>query len=275
MQKLYIPLLMILSGTSNYLGAALAVNLFGIENPWIVAWMRVGAAGIIIALALQPSLTQWLSWQALIYGVVTLGMNTSFYEVIQTIPLGMAVAIEFIGPICVAAWGSRTVRDWIALCAAATGVVVLSGTQWGANFTGILWILASAFLWAMYILVSNRLASSDSTFHTMGVGLTYASLLVIPLVAWRWEPIPATGPSVWLLIAMAIGLGLLSAVIPFVLDLIMLKSASPDYYAVLLALLPVTAAVIGMIALGQIPSAVEVLGILLIVIAVTLRKQTA
>ncbi|EPD70000.1 MAG: EamA family transporter [Corynebacterium pyruviciproducens] len=275
MQKLYIPLLMILSGTSNYLGAALAVNLFGIENPWIVAWMRVGAAGIIIALALQPSLTQWLSWQALIYGVVTLGMNTSFYEAIQTIPLGMAVAIEFIGPICVAAWGSRTVRDWIALCAAATGVVVLSGTQWGANFTGILWILASAFLWAMYILVSNRLASSDSTFHTMGVGLTYASLLVIPLVAWRWEPIPATGPSVWLLIAMAIGLGLLSAVIPFVLDLIMLKSASPDYYAVLLALLPVTAAVIGMIALGQIPSAVEVLGILLIVIAVTLRKQTA
>ncbi|MDH4657123.1 EamA family transporter [Corynebacterium pyruviciproducens] len=266
---------MILSGTSNYLGAALAVNLFGIENPWIVAWMRVGAAGIIIALALQPSLTQWLSWQALIYGVVTLGMNTSFYEAIQTIPLGMAVAIEFIGPICVAAWGSRTVRDWIALCAAATGVVVLSGTQWGANFTGILWILASAFLWAMYILVSNRLASSDSTFHTMGVGLTYASLLVIPLVAWRWEPIPATGPSVWLLIAMAIGLGLLSAVIPFVLDLIMLKSASPDYYAVLLALLPVTAAVIGMIALGQIPSAVEVLGILLIVIAVTLRKQTA
>ena len=275
MQKLYIPLLMILSGTSNYLGAALAVNLFGIENPWIVAWMRVGAAGIIIALALQPSLTQWLSWQALIYGVVSLGMNTSFYEAIQTIPLGMAVAIEFIGPICVAAWGSRTVRDWIALCAAATGVVVLSGTQWGANFTGILWILASAFLWAMYILVSNRLASSDSTFHTMGVGLTYASLLVIPLVAWRWEPIPATGPSVWLLIAMAIGLGLLSAVIPFVLDLIMLKSASPDYYAVLLALLPVTAAVIGMIALGQIPSAVEVLGILLIVIAVTLRKQTA
>lgn len=275
MQKLYIPLLMILSGTSNYLGAALAVNLFGIENPWIVAWMRVGAAGIIIALALQPSLTQWLSWQALIYGVVTLGMNTSFYEAIQTIPLGMAVAIEFIGPICVAAWGSRTVRDWIALCAAATGVVVLSGTQWGANFTGILWILASAFLWAMYILVSNRLASSDSTFHTMGVGLTYASLLVTPLVAWRWEPIPATGPSVWLLIAMAIGLGLLSAVIPFVLDLIMLKSASPDYYAVLLALLPVTAAVIGMIALGQIPSAVEVLGILLIVIAVTLRKQTA
>ncbi|MDK6565364.1 EamA family transporter [Corynebacterium pyruviciproducens] len=275
MQKLYIPLLMILSGTSNYLGAALAVNLFGIENPWIVAWMRVGAAGIIIALALQPSLTQWLSWQALIYGVVTLGMNTSFYEAIQTIPLGMAVAIEFIGPICVAAWGSRTVRDWIALCAAATGVVVLSGTQWGANFTGILWILASAFLWAMYILVSNRLASSDSTFHTMGVGLTCASLLVIPLVAWRWEPIPATGPSVWLLIAMAIGLGLLSAVIPFVLDLIMLKSASPDYYAVLLALLPVTAAVIGMIALGQIPSAVEVLGILLIVIAVTLRKQTA
>lgn len=79
----------------------------------------------------------------------------------------------------------------------------------------------------------------------------------------------------WLLIAMAIGLGLLSAVNPFVLDLIMLKSASPDYYAVLLALLPVTAAVIGMIALGQIPSAVEVLGILLIVIAVTLRKQTA
>ena len=119
--KHYVPLLMVLAGASNYLGAALAVYLFDVQSPWIVAWMRVGAAGIILVALVRPKKEHWKSLPALVYGVVTLGMNTAFYEAIDRIPLGMAVAIEFIGPIAVAAWGSRTVRDWVALVAAATG----------------------------------------------------------------------------------------------------------------------------------------------------------
>jgi len=110
----------------------------------------------------------------------------------------------------------------------------------------------------------------------MGVGLIYASVAMTPFVATSWET-ATNGESgkLVLLVAMAFGLGLLSAVIPYGLDLVMLKMASADYYAVLLSLLPVTAAVIGMIVLGQILSAVEVFGVLLIVAVVALRKQTA
>lgn len=274
--KLYVPLLMTLAGASNYLGAALAVYLFDVQSPWIVAWLRVGAAGIILVAIFRPKKKHWLSWSALAYGLVTLGMNTAFYEAIDRIPLGMAVAIEFIGPIAVAAWGSRTVRDWWALIAAAVGVVVLSGTQWGTNTVGIIWIIVSGVLWGLYILASNTLAHGESTFQSMGVGLIYASAAMSPFVAGGWNTGTYSGVGeLSLLIAMAFGLGLLSAVIPYGLDLIMLKMASPDYYAVLLSLLPVTAAVIGMIVLGQLLTAVEVFGILLIVVAVALRKQTA
>lgn len=274
--KLYVPLLMILAGASNYLGAALAVYLFDVQSPWIVAWMRVGAAGIILVALVRPKKEHWKSVPALVYGAVTLGMNTAFYEAIDRIPLGMAVAIEFIGPIAVAAWGSRTVRDWVALVAAATGVLVLSGTQWGTNTAGIIWIIISGVLWGLYILASNRLAHGESTFESMGVGLIYASVAMTPFVAASWETatIGESGKLV-LPVAMAFGLGLLSAVIPYGLDLVMLKMASAGYYAVLLSLLPMTAAVIGMIVLGQILSEVEAFGVLLIVAAVALRKQTA
>lgn len=267
---------MVLAGASNYLGAALAVYLFDVQSPWIVAWMRVGAAGIILVALVRPKKEHWKSLPALVYGVVTLGMNTAFYEAIDRIPLGMAVAIEFIGPIAVAAWGSRTVRDWVALVAAATGVLVLSGTQWGTNTAGIIWIIISGVLWGLYILASNRLAHGEATFESMGVGLIYASVAMAPFVAASWETATSAGPGkLVLLVAVAFGLGLLSAVIPYGLDLVMLKMASADYYAVLLSLLPVTAAVIGMIVLGQILSAVEVFGVMLIVVAVALRKQTA
>ncbi|MCT1441218.1 MULTISPECIES: DMT family transporter [Corynebacterium] len=267
---------MTLAGASNYLGAALAVYLFDVQSPWIVAWLRVGAAGIILVAIFRPKKKHWLSWSALAYGLVTLGMNTAFYEAIDRIPLGMAVAIEFIGPIAVAAWGSRTVRDWLALIAAAVGVVVLSGTQWGTNTVGIIWIIVSGVLWGLYILASDTLAHGESTFQSMGVGLIYASAAMSPFVAGGWNTGTYSGVGeLSLLIAMAFGLGLLSAVIPYGLDLVMLKMASPDYYAVLLSLLPVTAAVIGMIVLGQLLTAVEVFGILLIVVAVALRKQTA
>lgn len=267
---------MILAGASNYLGAALAVYLFDVQSPWIVAWMRVGAAGIILVALVRPKKEHWKSVPALVYGAVTLGMNTAFYEAIDRIPLGMAVAIEFIGPIAVAAWGSRTVRDWVALVAAATGVLVLSGTQWGTNTAGIIWIIISGVLWGLYILASNRLAHGESTFESMGVGLIYASVAMTPFVAASWETatIGESGKLV-LPVAMAFGLGLLSAVIPYGLDLVMLKMASAGYYAVLLSLLPMTAAVIGMIVLGQILSEVEAFGVLLIVAAVALRKQTA
>lgn len=99
--------------------------------------MRVGAAGIILVALVRPKKEHWKSVPALVYGAVTLGMNTAFYEVIDRIPRGMAVAIEFIGPIAVAALGSRAVRDWVALVAAATGVLVLSGTQWGRTLRGL------------------------------------------------------------------------------------------------------------------------------------------
>ena len=146
----------------------------------------------------------------------------------------------------------------------------------GTNTAGIIWIIISGVMWGRYILASNSLAHGESTLESMGVGLIYASVAMTPFVATSWETATNGGSGkLVLLVAMAFGLGLLSAVIPYGLDLVMLKMASADYYAVLLSLLPVTAAVIGMIVLGHILSAVEVFGVLLIVAVVALRKQTA
>ena len=231
-----------------------------------------GCCGAHLVLATRPQRSVWLSRQALLYGLITVAMNASFYEAIARIPLGTAVAIEFLGPIAVAAWGSRTVRDWGALLAAIVGVLVLSGAQWSVSPAGIGWILAAATMWGLYILISDKLASGAATFQAMGVGLLYASIILSPMVAWKWAPV-ATTQTAYLLCA-ALGLGLLSAVIPYCLDLVMLRMSSPGYYAVLLALLPVTAAFIGMVVLRQLLTPLEVGGVLLIVAAVALRKQT-
>ncbi|MDO5511232.1 DMT family transporter [Corynebacterium sp.] len=263
------PAVMIASGVSLYAGAAVAVGLFDVLPPAIVAWFRISAAAVILLALVRPRLADFRSVPALIYGLATMGMNMAFYESIARLPLGTAVAVEFLGPVLVAAVGSRSIRDWLALALATSGVVVISGAVWSTAAVGLGFALLAGGLWAVYILVGSRIAVS-SPRKSMTTGFTMAAVLALPLVVWGWPEHVETPAT--MLLGLALGLGVLSAVIPYSLDQVVMRMAGSSYFALLQALLPVVAAVLGAVALGQWLSLPEVVGIVLVVAAVALRR---
>lgn len=265
------PAVMVASGISMYAGAAIAVGLFDAFSPVIVAWFRIAAAGIILTVFFRPKLSAFVGKpgrMALIYGVVTMAMNMTFYQAIAALPLGTAVAIEFLGPVLIAAWGSRSVRDWIALALAVSGVLVISGATWSDNWMGIMWALAAGLLWAGYILAGSRISAGSR--DAMAAGFLMAGAVGIPIAVMLWPSTVTMAPAN--VIGLAMGLGLLSAAIPYSLDQVVLRMAGPSYFAVLQAVLPMVAALIGALTLGQWLSASECVGIALVVAAVGLRK---
>lgn len=270
------PLLMIINGLSLYAGAAIAVGLFETLPPVLVAWFRISTAAVMLVVLFRPRVRDFLGrtgFNAAVYGISTLAMNMTFYEAIARLPMGTAVAIEFLGPITVAALGSRTLRDWTALLLAGVGVVVISGAQWSANSVGVLFALGAAALWALYIIAGNRIAGSAEDSRTgMTVGFFWAALLAAPLAWWLWPGMSELALAPVELLGLAFGLGVLSAVIPYGLDLIVLRMAGRAYFALLLAMLPLTAAVMGAVALGQLLTVAEMFGIALVIVAVALRR---
>ena len=269
------PAVMVVSGASLYAGAAVAVGFFESFSPFIVAWFRVAAAGVILLVLYRPQLRAFrgiAGRNAAIYGVMTMAMNMSFYQSLNHIPMGTAVAIEFLGPIVVAAWGSRRARDWAALILAGLGVLVISGATWSDNAIGILWALAAGLFWAGYIIISSHIAADrENSRQSMAVGFSYAGLLALPIMWLMWPQDPGI-PGLTIL-GLAAGLGLLSAAIPYGLDQVVMRMAGPSLFALLQAILPVVAAIIGAIALGQWLTVAEIVGILLIMVAVALRRN--
>ncbi|MGP6172817.1 EamA family transporter [Corynebacterium sp. A21] len=268
------PAVMVISGVSLYAGAAIAVGLFNIFPPVLVAWFRIAAAAVILIVLNRPQLRDFIGqagFRAAVYGIVTLGMNMTFYEAIARLPMGTAVAIEFLGPILVAAWGSRSARDWAALALAGIGVLVISGASWSSSADGILFALLAGGLWAAYIVVGSRISGDVATSRSsMATGFFWAAVVMLPLMLWLW-PATVEMPPMQVL-GLAAGLGLLSAAIPYSLDQIVLRMAGSTYFALLQAILPLVAAVIGALALGQWLSPAETAGIGLVVVAVALRK---
>lgn len=268
------PAVMVISGVSLYAGAAIAVGLFEIFPPVLVAWFRIAAAAVILIVLNRPRLRDFIGqagFRAAVYGIVTLGMNMTFYEAIARLPMGTAVAIEFLGPILVAAWGSRSVRDWVALALAGIGVLVISGAKWSSSADGILFALLAGGLWAAYILAGSRISGDAATSRSsMATGFFWASVVMLPLMLWLW-PTTISMPTMQV-VGLAAGLGLLSAAIPYSLDQVVLRMAGSTYFALLQAILPLVAAVIGALALRQLLSPAELAGIGLVVAAVALRR---
>jgi inner membrane transporter RhtA len=196
-------------------------------------------------------------------------MNLMYYLAIDRLPLGTATAIEFTGPVVVAAGSSRTVRSGASVALAAAGGVVLADVQWQASASGVVFALAAAAGWAGYILLGHRVAHVG-----LGVGGLAVSMLVGAAVI---APFGAASASAALrspeLVALCVVVGLLSNVVPYVLDQIVLRELSEGAFALLLALLPATAAVVGAVALQQRPTGAELVGILLVTVAVAVRPR--
>ena len=261
---------------SQYVGAAIGVFLFETTEPATVAWLRAAAAAVALLAWRRPWRRAWSRRQtviALIFGLVTIAMNIAIYEAISRIPLGTAVAIEFLGPTAVAALGSRRRRDLAAVGLASVGVLLLAGVEFDANMTGVLFALVSAAMWAGYILLGKRVADTGDGLDSLAVGMSLAAVVLAPIILVPQARIDASvfvDSRTWLL---GLCIGLLSTAIPYALDQLVLVQIGSAKFALLLALLPVTATLIGVVVLGQIPSFPEIAGITLVVIALLLSAR--
>ncbi len=266
--------LFVLGAVSQYLGSALAVLLFAKVPAGGVAWLRVLGAAVALAAWRRPWRTAWtpVRVRLVVAFGVTLGvMNLCFYEAIARIPLGTGVAIEFLGPIVVAAAGSRTRRDALALALAVAGVVTLADVRLSASPLGVALALAAGVCWSLYIVLGHRVAREPGIRPQDGLaaGMVVGALALAPALA------PSTGAafSAPLLLAACLGVGLASSVVPYALEQVAMRRLPRARFALLLSLLPATAAIIGAIVLGQVPRPAEGLGIALVVAASGLRTH--
>ncbi len=265
-------LLFIVSAVAQYVGAAIAVGLFDDVAPRTVAWLRVIGATLAV---LAVSRRWWAGWTrqqlvaAGIFGIATALMNTFFYLAIDGIDLGKSVTIEFIGPIAVAAATTRSARNAVALSFAVVGVIVLGGVELGDNTLGVVFILAASAMWATYIVVGAKVAQLDRGVAGLGVGLAIGALAITPIGA------PGSGP-VWVspgLLAACLLVGVFSNAIGYGIDQFVMRRIPIRRFSILLALLPVTASLIGWWWLGQTPSVLDVVGIALVLVGVAVQER--
>ncbi len=269
------PVLFVIGAVSMYAGAALAVGLFSVLAPAAVAVLRMLGAAVVLLAWRRPGTEAWRGGRVLraaAFGLATAGMNIAFYEAIARLPLGTAVAVEFCGPVAVAAVASRRPRDVAAVVLAAAGVALIADVRWSGAPSGVLWALGAAALWAAYIVLGKRVAGAGNGLDDMAVGFTVAAVMLTPvLLLGGVAGLAALADPLVLLLA--VGVGVLSSVVPYVLDQIVLRRLGQARFAVLLALLPATATVVGLVALTQVPSPLEAAGIAAVVIAVALRSR--
>ncbi|KMO73211.1 EamA family transporter [Mycolicibacterium chubuense] len=270
------PLFFVVGAVSQYAGAAVGVTLFETTAPSTVAWLRAAGAAVVLLAWRRPWRRRWTRPElgaAAMFGIVTLAMNVAFYESIARIPLGTAVAIEFTGPVAVAVLGSRRPLDYGAAMLVAAGVYLLAGPQTGVHGAGVAFALLAAALWAGYILLGKRVADAGAGVDSLAVGMGVAAVLSAPVLLGVQGVIDASvliEARTWLLGA---GVGVLSSAIPYALDQPVLARVGRARFALLLALLPATAAVVGAVALAQRPDRAEIAGIALVMAALVVSAR--
>ncbi|GEL95422.1 EamA family transporter [Cellulomonas composti] len=274
------PLLFVLSGLTQYVGAAVAVDLFGRLAPTTVAWLRVAVAALVLVAWRRPWRTRsWWTWPALrtaaVFGVVLAMMNLSFYVAIDALPLGTAVALEFAGPVAVAAVTGRGWRERVAIAIAALGVVLLAGVSLDAGpdaVRGLVAIAVAAACWAAYILLGRRVATATTGGLTgLTVAMSVGGLAFAPFFAAGAAPVLHD----WQLALAILVIAVCSSVVPYGVEQVVLRRVRPATFAVLLALLPATAAVVGAVMLQQVPHGLEVVGLVLVSGAIALTARVA
>lgn len=255
-------------------GAAIAKDLFDLVPPTAMVWMRLATSAIIFALVVRPRLRgrTRADWQvALAFGVALATMNWAIYQSFARIPLGVAVTIEFLGPLTVAVVGSRRPRDLVWVALAGTGVLLLGFTRSNLTLAGVAFALLAGAGWAAYILLSAQTGQRWSGIS----GLAIAS--VVGAVALAPPAILEAGttllqPRVLLL---GVAVGLLSSVIPYSLELTALRRMPPRVFSILMSLEPAAAALAAMILLAEFLSWSQWLALVCVVAASVGAARTA
>jgi inner membrane transporter RhtA len=265
----------VVSAVFHYLGPSFAVLLFARVDVLGVAWLRIASAALIFAAWRRP----WHGFAAtcrdgrrllLAWGCVLALMNCCFYLAISRQSLATVAAIEFLPVVGLAALGARTRRNLAALALAVLGVYLVTGFQFALEPLGIAFAFANAVLFALYIVLADRVAkrSALSGIDGLAASMLIAALVVTPLAGWA--AIPALGNP--LALAAGVGVGVSSSVIPYVTDQLALARLARATYSLMVSLLPAVATVIGVLVLTQIPSGWEVAGVGLVVGGVALHR---
>jgi inner membrane transporter RhtA len=261
----------VVSAVFHYLGPSFAVLLFARVPVLGVAWLRIASAAVVFALWRRP-------WRALRrpspliigWGATLAAMNCCFYEAIDRLPLGTVAAIEFLPVIALAAIGARVGRNLAALALAVAGVGLLSDVQLSGQPLGFAFALANAALFALYIVLAHRASRHEmGGIDGLGAAMLVAAVLVTPVAGWQVTG--SLGDPVALLAG--VGVGISSSVIPYVTDQLAMARLSRATYALMVALLPATAVVVGVIVLGQLPSGVELLAVGLVIAGVAIHRD--
>ncbi len=248
------------------LGAALSTHLFDDVGAGGTAWLRLVAGGLIFLAIVRPRLSNYTLHELrvpLALGIITALMTVSFLLALERIPLGTTVAIEFLGPLGVAVFRSHSRRSLVWPALALAGVVLLTEPWTGEiNTLGVMFALIAAACWAAYILltqaVGDRFSGLDGLAITIPIAAIAASVVGIPQ---SWGHITPT------VILQAIGLAILLPVIPFALELLALRRLTAAAFGTLMALEPAIATAWGVLLLSQIPAALQLAGVVLVVIA--------
>jgi len=248
------------------LGAAFSTNLFDVVGPAGTSWLRLTMGALIFLAMKRPQLRGIARHDALVVialGVATGVLTTAFLSAVDRIPLGTAVAIEFLGPLGVAVARSHDRRSlaWPAL--ALVGVLLLTEPWQGSiDVVGVAFAVMSGACWATYIVltqqVGDRFGGLDGLSITIPVAACTAALVGVPQ-AW--------GHLTWQVLLAGVGLSLLLPVLPFSLELLALRRLTTGAYGTLMALEPAIGVVTGLVILSQVPRPLQVVGVVLVVTA--------
>jgi inner membrane transporter RhtA len=268
----------LVSAVFHYLGPAFAVLLFARVDVLGVAWLRIAAAALVFALWRRP----WRTLREvdrsgrrllLAWGAVLAVMNCSFYLAIDRLPLATVAAIEFLPVVALAAFGARTPRNAAALMLAVPGVYLLTGVQLEGEALGVALAFLNAGLFALYIVLAHRVARLGALGGIDGLAASMLIALVVVTPLAGWAAVSAlTDP---LALAAGLGVGVSSSVIPYISDQLAMRRLARATYALMVSLLPATAALIGVVVLAQIPTWSEAVGVALVIAGVAVHREAA
>ncbi len=268
----------LVSAVFHYLGPAFAVLLFAHVGVLGVAWLRIASAAAVFAAWRRPwrlfEEGTWSQRRLLIALGIVLGlMNAGFYLAIARLPLGTVGAIEYLGSLVLAALGARTRRNALALGLAGVGVGLLTNVRLGGQPLGFALAFANGALFMLYVLLGHRIVrdGGEAGIERLGAAMLVALVTVTPLgvvgaaSAFTHPPLLLAG----------IGVGICSSVIPYVCDQLAMSRLPRATFALLLSLLPASAAMIGFLVLRQVPRPAEIAGVALVVCGVAVHQEAA
>jgi inner membrane transporter RhtA len=252
---------------SVQVGAALAKNLFDDLGVLGVVWLRLALAAVILAVVWRPRAWRWDRRTLLLvalFGAVIAAMNTTFYLGLDRIPLGIAVTVEFIGPLALAAATSRRPSDVVWVLLAAAGILLLLRTDGATtlDWVGVALAATAGGFWAAYIVLSAKVGDRLPGGAGLAAAIVVAALLTMPAGL-----VSAAGHWTWHALAIGLGVAVLSSALPWSLELEALRRVPTGVFGILMSLEPAVAAVSGAVLLDESLLARQWLGVAAVVVA--------